>query len=68
MVGGALAAGLARPARAAAVPLRIGVLTEMGGPYAEGSGRGSVVAARFAIEDFQALNPGFAVELLPADA
>ena len=68
VVGGALAAGLARPARAAAAPLRIGVLTEMGGPYAEDSGRGSVVAARFAIEDFQAANPGFAVELLSADA
>ncbi len=64
---GALAAGVIGRARAAQ-PIRIGVLTEMGGPYAEDSGRGSVAAARFAIEDFQQSHPGFTVELLYADA
>ncbi len=61
------ATALVGPARAA-TPIRIGVLTEMGGPYAEDSGRGSVACARFAIEDFQRANPGLAVELLSADA
>jgi len=40
----------------------------MGGPYAEDSGRGSVAAARFAIEDFQRTQPGFMVELVSADS
>ncbi len=61
------AASVAGPARAA-TPVRIGVLTEMGGPYAEDSGRGSVAAARFAIEDFQRTQPGFMVELVSADS
>ena len=64
---GALAAGVAGRARAAQ-PIRIGVLTEMGGPYAEDSGRGSVAAARLAIEDFQQAHPSIAVDLLSADA
>jgi len=46
------ASSLALPARAAA-SVCIGVLTEMGGPYAEDSGPGSVAAARLAIDDFQ---------------
>ncbi len=50
------------------VPIRIGVLTEMGGPYAEDSGRGSVAAVRFAVEDFRRQQPGFAIELVSADA
>ena len=66
-LAGSIAGSGARPARAAA-PVRIGVLTEMGGPYAEDSGRGSVAAARFAIEDFQRTQPGLAVELVSADA
>ena len=40
----------------------------MGGPYAEDSGRGSVAAARLAIEDFRQEHPGFAIDLLSADA
>jgi branched-chain amino acid transport system substrate-binding protein len=34
--------------------LKIGVLTDMAGPYADLSGKGSVVAARLAAEDFAA--------------
>ena len=68
LAAGALLAGIrTRPARAD-TPLRIGVLTEMGGPYAEDSGRGSVAAARFAIDDFRRSHGGPAVELLSADA
>jgi branched-chain amino acid transport system substrate-binding protein len=52
----------------AAAPVRIGVLTEMGGPYAEDSGAGSVAAARFAINDFRKTQPNLTVELVSADA
>ena len=73
---GALAAasvaGRARAAPTLTVPMRIGVLTELGGPYAEDSGRGSVAAARFAVEDFWRQQPGlapnFTVEVVSADA
>ena len=33
-------------------PVRIGVLTDMTGPYSDAIGEGSVVAARMAAEDF----------------
>ncbi|RAI57280.1 ABC transporter permease [Roseicella frigidaeris] len=48
-----------------AAPLRIGVLTDMSGPYRDISGPNCVVAARQAIQDFG--QAGFAVELLQAD-
>ena len=67
VLGGAAALGLARPARAAA-PLKVGVLTEMGGTYAEDAGPGSVSAARMAIADFAQEQPGIAVELVSGDA
>ncbi len=53
-------ASLVRPARAA-VP-RLGVLTTLSGPAADGAGPGSVLAARMAIAD-----AGAEVELLVAD-
>ncbi len=65
--GAALAASNARTAWADA-PVRIGVLTEMGGPYAEDSGRGSVLSAKLAIEDYQREDPSLRVELVSADA
>ena len=55
---------------AAAQPvIRIGVLNDMTGPYADLSGRGSVVAARMAAEDFAATAGAGAprVEVLAAD-
>ncbi len=65
--GAVLAGSLARGARAD-TPLRIGVLTEMGGPYAEDSGRGSVASAQFAIDDFCRAHGGLPVDLVSADA
>ena len=62
------ATGLSRRAARAAQPIRIGVLTEMGGPYAEDSGLGSVASARFAVEDFRRVRPDLAVEVIYADA
>ena len=68
----ALAAVLASAAPARAqLPdvVRIGVLNDMSGPYADVSGKGSVVAAQIAAEDFaKEAGPGaFRVEILSAD-
>ena len=50
-------------------PIRIGVLNDMSGPYADLSGRGSVVAAQMAAEDFakEAGPSAPRVEILSAD-
>ncbi len=61
------AASLPRPARAQHKPIRIGVLTDMSGPYAANTGPGSVTASKMAVEDFTKANPGIKVELLSAD-
>ena len=47
--------------------VKIGVINDQSGPLSDISGRGSVVAARLAIEDFQKLEPKIKVELLTAD-
>ncbi|WP_240933051.1 ABC transporter substrate-binding protein [Diaphorobacter sp. HDW4B] len=48
--------------------VRIGVLTDLSGVYSDASGRGSVLAAQMAIDDFVAQNkPNFKVKLLSAD-
>ena len=66
---GAMALGAATPmtgARAqAAQTIRIGVLTDMSGPFRDISGPTSVVATRTALQDFG--NRGFNVEVLVAD-
>ncbi len=59
---GALA-GLSRRAAARPRPLRIGVLTTLSGPAADGAGQGSVIAARMAAE----ARPDLAVDILAAD-
>lgn len=58
---------LPRRGRAATPTIKFGVLTDMGGPYSEDSGQGSVVAAQLAIEDFAKVNPGIKVELISGD-
>lgn len=48
--------------------VRIGVLTDLSGVYADASGRGSVLAAQMAIDDFVAeAKPAFKIKLLSAD-
>ena len=48
--------------------VKIGILTDLSGLYSDLSGAGSVIAARMAIEDFQAREkPGFKIELVSAD-
>ena len=47
----ALLAAYSLPALAQA-PLKLGLLLDMSGPYADVGGQGSVTAARMAVEDF----------------
>jgi branched-chain amino acid transport system substrate-binding protein len=48
--------------------VKIGVINDMSGPFADQSGKGSVLAAHMAAEDFAAAaNPPFKVEILSAD-
>ena len=54
-------------ARAQTPPIRLGVLTDMSGPYAGNTGPGSVMGVRLAIEDFMRENPGIRVEMVVAD-
>jgi branched-chain amino acid transport system substrate-binding protein len=48
-------------------PITVGVLTDMGGAYADVSGTGSVLAAQMAIEDFGGSVLGKPIRLLAAD-
>ena len=64
---GAAAAAMPRRARAADKPIRIGVLTDMGGPYAANTGLGSVLGAQMAVEDFMRNNPAIKAEVVQAD-
>ncbi|CAN7344710.1 ABC transporter substrate-binding protein [Devosia sp. LjRoot3] len=52
---------------AMAVDIKLGVLNDRSGIYADLSGEGSVVAARMAIEDFEAAAKGINVEVISAD-
>jgi branched-chain amino acid transport system substrate-binding protein len=67
----ALAASLLLPAAFARAELpatvKVGILNDMNGPFADQSGRGSIVAAQMAAEDFAAKGGGFKVEILSAD-
>ena len=51
----------------AQVSVKLGVLNDMSGLYADISGPGSVVAARIAVEDFKAADKGIKAEIVSAD-
>jgi branched-chain amino acid transport system substrate-binding protein len=51
----------------AQVAVKIGVLNDRSGIYADLSGEGSVVAARMAVEDFGAAEKGMTVDIVSAD-
>src|SRR5688572_15405955 len=51
----------------AQVSVKIGVLNDRSGLYADISGEGSAVAARMAVEDFKAKDKGINVEVISAD-
>ncbi len=47
--------------------IKIGIMNDMSGLYADVSGPGAVVAARMAVEDFGAARKGMKVEIVSAD-
>jgi branched-chain amino acid transport system substrate-binding protein len=64
---GLLAAHYARPARAQrADSVRIGVLNDQGGPFADSGGAGSVLAANMAVQDFGGTVLGKPIDVLSA--
>ncbi len=63
----ALAALMASPAFAQQIALKLGVLNDRSGLYADLTGEGSVVAAKLAVEDFKAAEKGIKVEIVSAD-
>src|SRR4051794_31378432 len=67
LLAAAVAAPLARPARAQTRALRLGVLTDLGGPYAHNNGPGTVLGVQLAVEEAARLFPGLRVEVLSAD-
>ena len=64
-----LAACLIAPVVRGEVPgtVKIGVLTDMSGPFSDGVGQGSVEAARLAAADFAAESGGLTAEIVFAD-
>ena len=70
LLTGALATGFAMTAKAQAqgpLNIKLGVLNDRSGVYADLTGEGSVVAARMAVEDFQAAAKGINVQIVSAD-
>jgi branched-chain amino acid transport system substrate-binding protein len=70
LLGGATAGAALlrrRRARAADQVIRIGVLTDMSGPYAEASGPGDLLATNMAVQDFAKIRPDIKVEVRVAD-
>ena len=67
LLAAAMLSALSGLARADDAPIKIGVLTDMTGPYGDASGPGSVLAARMAIADFGGTVLGRSVEVLAAD-
>lgn len=61
------AMSLDSPVKAADTPLKIGVLTDMSGAYADFSGKGSVLATSMAVEDFGGKVLGKPIEIVSAD-
>jgi branched-chain amino acid transport system substrate-binding protein len=51
----------------AETPVKIGVLNDRSGLYADLGGEGSVVAAKMAVEDFKAAEKGLKVDVVSAD-
>jgi branched-chain amino acid transport system substrate-binding protein len=64
----AVASAASRAARAQgpARPIRIGILTDLSGPYAD-SGEGSLLAAQMAAEDYRKIDPSLNVEIVAGD-
>ena len=63
----ALGLALASPTFAQTAPLKIGVLTDESGPYADSAGPGSILAAQMAAVDFGGEVAGRKIEIVHAD-
>jgi branched-chain amino acid transport system substrate-binding protein len=63
----ALSAGGAQAQQWSDGTIKIGVMNDMSGLYADITGIGSVIAARMAVEDFGAAKKGMKVEIVGAD-
>jgi branched-chain amino acid transport system substrate-binding protein len=66
LLGGAALALLPAYARAQVKPLKIGVMNDMSSVYSDFQGKGSVIAAQLAVEDYST-KLGVPVEVLAAD-
>jgi branched-chain amino acid transport system substrate-binding protein len=64
---GLVAASLTPAWAQSQIPVKIGVLNDRSGLYADLGGEGSVVAAHMAVEDFKAAEKGIKVEIISAD-
>ncbi|MDB5379286.1 MAG: transporter permease [Rubritepida sp.] len=62
-----LAGGLSRKARAQANTIKIGVLTDMSGPYRDLAGPGSLRAVQMAVQESGITGRGVTVEIVSAD-
>lgn len=67
VLGALLAAPSAFAADISDGVVKIGVLTDMSGPYADNVGAGAVLAARMAAEDFGGTVQGVPIEIVQAD-
>ena len=67
LIGTALATLAMNPALAQEINVKLGVLNDRSGVYADLSGEGSVIAAQMAVEDFKAADKGMKVEIISAD-
>ncbi len=54
-------------ARAQVKTIKIGILSDMSGTYSEATGQGDVIAAKFAVEDFNKQHPDIRVEVVSGD-
>jgi len=67
VLGGLAAATLSKARAQSARPVRIGVLTDSAGPYANSGGAGSVLAAKMAVADFGPTVLGVPIEVINSD-
>jgi branched-chain amino acid transport system substrate-binding protein len=63
----ALSLAVTTVAATAQTAVKIGVLSDMSGPYSDFAGPGSVEAVKMAVEDFRAVNQTLAIEVVSAD-
>jgi branched-chain amino acid transport system substrate-binding protein len=67
LAAGLLLLGASSSARAEDGVLRVGIITDMSGQYADGNGPGSVIAAQMAAEEIGGTVAGRRIEIISAD-